>query len=140
MVDLGPEKALWWNHWVLFREEKLEVEHATFVWGVSRSSNLHIEVSAVFLGRLSIDAHDYQIELELTRGKMRSVSLPSEMTEESWDVKFTEILSYLALERVFAFPEQRDNLIREGIQLLTKFRSLYPYSYANSHGKKTFTW
>ena len=58
MVDLGPEEDLWWHHWVLFGQEKLEVEHTTFEWGFSWAGNLHKEVSAVGLRGFCVDAHN----------------------------------------------------------------------------------
>ena len=58
VVDLGPKENLWWHHWVFLWQEKLEVEHTSLKWGVAWTSNLHIEVSAVGLRWLSVDAHN----------------------------------------------------------------------------------
>ena len=66
VVDLGAEKALGGNHGVVFRQEELKVEETALVGGVCGTSNLHEEVSAVSLGGLRVDAHDY-ISLQLER-------------------------------------------------------------------------
>ncbi len=61
MVDLGAEEALGGNHGVVFRQEELKVEETAFVGGVCGTSNLHEEVSAVGLGGLRVDSHNYMV-------------------------------------------------------------------------------
>ncbi len=58
MVDFGAEEALGGDHGVVFRQEELKVEETAFVGRVSRTSNLHEEVSAVSLGGLRVDSHN----------------------------------------------------------------------------------
>ena len=58
MINLGAEEALGGDHGVVFGQEELQVEEATFVGRVRGAGNLDEEVSAVGLRRLSVDAHN----------------------------------------------------------------------------------
>ena len=49
MVNLGAEEAFGGDHGVVVREEKLKVEHATFIWGVGGAGDFDEEVAAVGL-------------------------------------------------------------------------------------------
>ena len=49
VVDLGAEEAFWGYHWVVLRQEKLQLEETTFVGGVLGTSDLDEEVSTVSL-------------------------------------------------------------------------------------------
>ena len=60
VVDLGPEEHLWRDHWVLVGQEELKVEHSSFEGSFAWASDLDVEVSAVGLGWLCVDAHDYK--------------------------------------------------------------------------------
>ena len=59
MVDLSSEENLGWNHGVFFGEEELEVEHTAFKWCITWTGDLDIEMSAVCLRRLCVNAHNY---------------------------------------------------------------------------------
>ena len=59
VVDLRSKEHLWWDHWVLLWQEELAVEEAALVWGLGRTSNLHVKVSIVLLVWLSVDAYDW---------------------------------------------------------------------------------
>lgn len=58
VVDLGAEEALGGDHGVFFRQEELQVEETTFVGGIGGTGDFDEEMSAVGLGRLSVDAHN----------------------------------------------------------------------------------
>jgi hypothetical protein len=58
VVDLGSEQNLWWNHWVLFWQEELAVEDTSFVWGLSWTGNLDVEMSVVLFIWFSIDSNN----------------------------------------------------------------------------------
>lgn len=59
VVDLGAEQALGGDHGVVFGQEELQVEETTFVGGIGGTGDFDKEMSAVGLGRLSVDAHNY---------------------------------------------------------------------------------
>lgn len=59
MIDLGSEKDLWSNHWVLVWKEELASEKSTLIWSFSWSGNLDEEMSVVLLVWLGIDSYDW---------------------------------------------------------------------------------
>ena len=59
MVDLSSEENLWWDHRVFLWEEELKVKHTAFERSITRTSDLDIEMSAVRLRRLCVNAHNY---------------------------------------------------------------------------------
>ena len=65
MVYLGSEEDLWWDHWVLFWQEELAVENASFVWRLSWTGNLDEEVSWILLVWLSIDSNNWILSKSL---------------------------------------------------------------------------
>ena len=58
VVDLGSEEHLWSDHWVILRQVELQLEHATFVWAVSWTRHIHVEMSAISLGWSSVDSNN----------------------------------------------------------------------------------
>ena len=59
MVDLGSEKDLWWDHWVLLWQEELAVENAALVWRLSWACNLNEEVSWILLVWLGVNSDNW---------------------------------------------------------------------------------
>ena len=60
MVDLSSEENLGWNHRVFLWEEELKVKHPAFERSITWTGNLDIEMSAVCLRRLCVNAHNYK--------------------------------------------------------------------------------
>lgn len=56
MVNLGQEANLRGRHWVVLRQEKLQLKHATLIGGLLRPQNHHIEVAQVLLRGRSANA------------------------------------------------------------------------------------
>ena len=59
MVDLSSEENLGWNHRVFLWEEELKVKHTAFERSITWTGDLDIEMSAVCLRRLCVNAHNY---------------------------------------------------------------------------------
>ena len=59
MVDLSSEENLWWDHRVFLWEEELKVKHTAFERCITWTSDLDIEMSAVCLRGLCVNAHNY---------------------------------------------------------------------------------
>ena len=59
MVDLSSKENLGWNHRVFLREEELKVKHTAFERSITWTGDLDIEMSAVCLRGLCVNAHNY---------------------------------------------------------------------------------
>jgi len=59
MVDLGSEKNLWCNHWILVGQEKFTLEKTSSIKWIFWSSKLDEEVSEVLLVWLGIDSNNW---------------------------------------------------------------------------------
>ena len=59
MVDLSSEENLWWDHRVFLGEEELKVKHTAFKRCITWTGDLDIEMSAVCLRGLCVNAHNY---------------------------------------------------------------------------------
>ena len=66
VVDLGSEQNLWWDHWVLIRQEEFAIEDTSFVWSFSWTSNLDIEMSCILLVWLGVDSDDWVLSESLS--------------------------------------------------------------------------
>ena len=66
VVDLGSEEHLWWDHWVLIRQEEFAVEDASLIWSFSWTSDLNEEVSEVLLVWLGVDSNNWILSESLS--------------------------------------------------------------------------
>ena len=60
MEDFSSEENLGRNHGIIIRKEELSIEQSALIWSVTRSSNLHKEVTRVGLARFSVDSDNYR--------------------------------------------------------------------------------